>query len=47
MHYKNLTTINIDYDYIISAFDRKLENQKAQLEHWKQIKKGLLQQMFV
>lgn len=31
----------------ISAFDRKLENQKAQLEHWKQIKKGLLQQMFV
>ena len=30
-----------------SAFDRKLENQKAQLEHWKQIKKGLLQQMFV
>lgn len=31
----------------LSAFDRKLENQKAQLEHWKQIKKGLLQQMFV
>lgn len=31
----------------ISAFDRKLENQKAQLEHWQQIKKGLLQQMFV
>lgn len=30
-----------------SAFDRKLENQKAQLEHWQQIKKGLLQQMFV
>ena len=28
----------------LSAFDRKLENQKAQLEHWKQIKKGLLQQ---
>ena len=32
---------------LLSAFDRKLENQKAQLEHWKQIKKGLLQQMFV
>lgn len=31
----------------LSAFDRKLENQKTQLEHWKQIKKGLLQQMFV
>lgn len=31
----------------LSAFDRKLDNQKAQLEHWKQIKKGLLQQMFV
>lgn len=31
----------------LSAFDRKLENQKAQLEHWQQIKKGLLQQMFV
>ena len=31
----------------LSAFDRKLNNQKAQLEHWKQIKKGLLQQMFV
>ena len=31
----------------LSTFDRKLENQKAQLEHWKQIKKGLLQQMFV
>lgn len=31
----------------LSAFDRKLENQKSQLEHWKQIKKGLLQQMFV
>lgn len=31
----------------LSAFDRKLENQKAQLEHWKQIKKGLLQQMFI
>lgn len=31
----------------LSAFDRKLKNQKAQLEHWKQIKKGLLQQMFV
>ena len=29
------------------AFDRKLDNQKAQLEHWQQIKKGLLQQMFV
>ena len=33
--------------FFLSAFDRKLENQKAQLEHWKQIKKGLLQQMFV
>ena len=31
----------------LSAFDRKLENQKAQLEHWKHRKKGLLQQMFV
>lgn len=31
----------------LSAFDRKIDNQKAQLEHWKQIKKGLLQQMFV
>ena len=31
----------------LSAFDRKLDNQKAQLEHWQQIKKGLLQQMFV
>ena len=31
----------------LSAFDRKLENQKVQLEHWQQIKKGLLQQMFV
>lgn len=31
----------------LSVFDRKLDNQKAQLEHWKQIKKGLLQQMFV
>lgn len=31
----------------LSAFDRKLDNQKAQLEYWKQIKKGLLQQMFV
>ena len=31
----------------LSAFDRKLEKQKAQLEHWQQIKKGLLQQMFV
>ena len=31
----------------LSTFDCKLENQKAQLEHWKQIKKGLLQQMFV
>lgn len=31
----------------LSAFDRKLDNQKAQLEHWKQIKKGLLQQMFI
>ena len=31
----------------LSAFDRKIDNQKAQLEHLKQIKKGLLQQMFV
>ena len=31
----------------LSAFDRKLNNQKAQLEHWQQIKKGLLQQMFI
>lgn len=31
----------------LSAFDRKLENKKAQLKHWQQIKKGLLQQMFV
>ena len=32
---------------LLSTFDRKLENQKAQLEHWQQIKKGLLQKMFV
>lgn len=31
----------------LSAFDRKIDNHKAQLEHWQQIKKGLLQQMFV
>ena len=31
----------------LSTFDRKLDNKKAQLEHWQQIKKGLLQQMFV
>ena len=31
----------------LSEFDHKLDNQKAQLEHWQQIKKGLLQQMFV
>ena len=31
----------------LSTFDRKIDNQKAQLEHWQQIKKGLLQQMFV
>ncbi len=31
----------------LSTFDRKLDNQKAQLEHWQQIKKGLLQKMFI
>lgn len=31
----------------LSTFDRKIDNQKAQLEHWQQIKKGLLQQMFI
>lgn len=31
----------------LSVFDHKIDNQKAQLEHWQQIKKGLLQQMFV
>lgn len=54
--HKNMSNITIIYPQkqeqtkiadFLSAFDRKLENQKAQLEHWKQIKKGLLQQMFV
>lgn len=31
----------------LSVFDRKIDNQKSQLEHWQQIKKGLLQQMFI
>ncbi|WP_296896347.1 restriction endonuclease subunit S [uncultured Megamonas sp.] len=54
--HKNMSNITIIYPQkqeqtkiadFLSAFDRKLDNQKAQLEHWKQIKKGLLQQMFV
>lgn len=53
---KNIKNINIKIPCIeeqqniadfILIFTKKLENQKAQLEHWKQIKKGLLQQMFV
>ena len=32
---------------ILSTFNRKTDNQKAQLEPWKQTKKGLLQQMFI
>ena len=53
---KNIKNINIKISCIeeqqniadfILIFTKKLENQKAQLEHWKQIKKGLLQQMFV
>lgn len=54
--HKNMSSITIIYPQkqeqikiinLLSAFDRKINNQKAQLEHWKQIKKGLLQQMFV
>ena len=53
---KNIKNINIKIPCIeeqqniadfILIFTKKLENQKAQLKHWKQIKKGLLQQMFV
>ena len=53
---KNIKNINIKIPCIeeqqniadfILIFTKKLENQKAQLEHWQQIKKGLLQQMFV
>lgn len=53
---KNIKSINIKIPCIeeqqniadfILIFTKKLENQKAQLKHWKQIKKGLLQQMFV
>ena len=53
---KNIKNINIKIPCIeeqqniadfILIFTKKLENQKAQLEHWKQIKKGLLQQMFI
>lgn len=29
------------------TFDKKIEIEKQKLEKWKQIKKGLLQQMFV
>lgn len=53
---KNIKNINVKIpcleeqqkiaDFIL-IFTKKLDNQKAQLEHWKQIKKGLLQQMFV
>ena len=32
---------------ILSLFDKKIEKEKSSLEHWQQIKKGLLQQMFV
>ena len=54
--HKNMSNITIIYPQkqeqtkiadFLSAFDRKIDNQKAQLEHWQQIKKGLLQQMFV
>lgn len=53
---KNIKNINIKIPCIeeqqniadfILIFTKKLENQKAQLKHWKQIKKGLLQRMFV
>ena len=53
---KNIKNINIKIPCIeeqqniadfILIFTKKLENQKAQLKHWKQIKKGLLQQMFI
>ena len=53
---KNIKNINIKIPCIeeqqkiadfILIFTKKLENQKAQLEHWQQIKKGLLQQMFI
>lgn len=53
---KNIKNINVKIpcleeqqkiaDFIL-IFTKKLDNQKAQLEHWQQIKKGLLQQMFV
>jgi len=32
---------------LFDKLNEKIDNKKAQLEHWKQIKKGLLQQMFV
>lgn len=33
--------------YLFDKLNEKIDNQKAQLEHWQQIKKGLLQQIFV
>lgn len=32
---------------ILSAYDEAICYAKQELEHWKQLKKGLLQQMFV
>ena len=32
---------------LFDKLNEKIDNKKAQLEHWQQIKKGLLQQMFV
>ena len=31
----------------LSAYDEAISYAKQELEHWKQLKKGLLQQMFV
>ena len=47
----NVYVLNIEeQNKIGNLFDKlneKIDNKKAQLEHWQQIKKGLLQQMFV
>ena len=32
---------------LFDKLNEKIDNQKVQLEHWQQIKKGLLQQMFI
>ena len=32
---------------LLLSIDKKVEISKKQLDHWQQIKKGLLQQMFV